>query len=285
MKLLIRQIYHQSCSLRYGLAGIILLALMAGCQSISTTSGGELGVDRQQRMFALLSAQQVDEMADKAYRDTLKASNKKQVLNQDRVTLKRLRAIADKLIAQVGTFRTDALKWDWQVNLITDKQLNAYCMPGGKIIFYSGIIHKLTLTDDEIAAIMGHEMAHALREHGREAMSEAYAVALGKSALYVMFGVNDDALALADTVVNYSLTLPHSRTKEVEADLMGLELMARAGFNPQAAVTLWEKMSKVGGNQPPEFMSTHPNHDTRINGLAAAVHKVNALYQQAKNPQ
>ncbi len=284
MKLWIKQVYTRCYQLRYALAGMVISALVAGCQSISTTSGGMLGIDREQHMFALLSEQQVNEMANIAYGETLKASDKKQVLNQDPVTLQRLRAIADRLIAQTGTFRGDALKWDWQVNLITDKQLNAYCMPGGKIIFYSGIIHQLKLTDDEIAAIMGHEMAHALREHGREAISEAYAVALGKGALLAILGVSDDTLALADTVVNYSLTLPHSRTKEVEADLMGLELMARAGYNPQAAVTLWEKMDKAGGIQPPEFMSTHPSYETRISGLAAAVHKINALYQQPQKP-
>ena len=164
---------------------------------------------------------------------------------------------------------------------MTDKQLNAYCMPGGKIMFYTGIIEQLKLTDDEIAAIMGHEMAHALREHGREAMSEAYAVQFGRDALKIVLGVEEQYMQLADNVVNYALTLPHSRTKEVEADLMGIELMARAGYDPRAAVGLWKKMAAASKQNPPEFMSTHPSHDTRIAGLEASVQKVDHLYRQA----
>ncbi|WP_263322220.1 M48 family metallopeptidase [Endozoicomonas sp. Mp262] len=262
--------------------GLALGLLVSGCQSVSTTSSGAVGIERQQNMFTLLSEKQVNSMAREAYQETVKQAQKAKKLNQDSMTVQRLHRIADRLIAQVGNFRPDARNWQWEINLIADKQLNAYCMPGGKIMFFSGIIDQLKLTDDEIAAIMGHEMAHALREHGREAMSEAYAVKLGRNALQAVFGVESQSLQLADMVVNYALTLPHSRTKEVEADLMGLELMARAGYDPGAAVSLWKKMAKAGGQQVPEFMSTHPSYDTRISGLEASVHKVDHLYKRSK---
>ncbi|MDB2384284.1 M48 family metallopeptidase [Endozoicomonas sp.] len=262
-------------------AALLSGMLLTGCQNVATTSEGVMGIQREQSMLMLLSEKQVNAMAEKAYMDTLQQGKKDHKLNQNTATVKRLKVIADRLVAQVGVFRPDARQWSWEVNLLTDKQLNAYCMPGGKIMFYTGIIDQLKLTDDEIAAIMGHEMAHALREHGREAMSEAYALQLSREAVKILLNIDNQYLRLADDVAQVALTLPHSRTKEVEADLMGLELMARAGYNPQAAVLLWEKMSAVAGQQPLEFMSTHPSHDTRIEGLKASVYKVNHLYKAA----
>lgn len=256
---------------------------ITGCQSVSTTSSGTIGIEREQRMFSMLSEQEVSKMAAQAYKSELAKGKKDKKLNRDQAQLKRLRRIADRLVAQVGIYRQDALNWRWEVNLLTDKQLNAYCMPGGKIMFYTGILKELKLTDDEVAAIMGHEMAHALREHGREAMSQAYAMQLGKDAVSILLGVSPSTLGLADTVTNYALTLPNSRTKEAEADLMGLELMARAGYNPNAAVSLWKKMSGAGGQNVPEFMSTHPAHDTRIAGLEASVPKVEHLYREVRD--
>lgn len=263
--------------------GLSLVLLVSGCQSVSTTNSGAVGVHREQKMFTMLSEQEVNKMSAEAYQEQLAKARKAKVLNQDAENLQRLHRIGDDLIAQVGVFRPDAKNWKWEINLMKDEQLNAYCMPGGKIMFYSGIIDKLKLTDDEIAAIMGHEMAHALREHGREGMSQAYAVAMGRSAVGALLGLDPQLMRLGDTVVNYALTLPNSRTNEAEADLIGLELMARAGYNPQAAVTLWQKMDKEsGGNKPPEFMSTHPANETRIQGLQANIHKVEAYYQQAR---
>ena len=261
--------------------GISAALLLMGCQTVSTTNSGAIGVNREQTMFSLLSEEQVNSMSAQAYKEALSKANEKGSLNQNSAEIKRLRVIADRLVGQVGVFRQDASNWQWEVNLTTDEQLNAYCMPGGKIMFYTGIINKLKLNDDEIAAIMGHEMAHALREHGREAMSQAYGIQLGQDALSILLGVSPDVMNLGSTVVNYALTLPNSRTNEAEADLIGLELMARAGYNPQAAVTLWQKMSAESGQKVPEFMSTHPAHSTRINGLRANIVKVEPLYQRA----
>ena len=261
----------------------LVLSVIAGCQSVSTTQSGAIGVDREQRMLTMLSEKEVNKMSEDAYRQQLALASKKRVLNRDEVTVKRLRKIGEHLIAQVAVFRPDARQWRWEINLMTDKQLNAYCMPGGKIMFYTGIIETLKLSDDEIAAIMGHEMAHALREHGREGMSQAYAVAMGRNAIGALLGVDPQLMQLGDTVVNYALTLPNSRTNEAEADLIGLELMARAGYNPEAAITLWQKMEKASeGQSPPEFMSTHPANETRIQGLRHNLPKVTPLYKSAK---
>ncbi|MGB0361150.1 MAG: M48 family metallopeptidase, partial [Endozoicomonas sp.] len=151
-------------------------------------------------------------------------------------------------------------------------------------VFYTGIL-PVAENEAAVAAIMGHEMAHALREHGREAMSQAYGVQLGQNALSLLLGISPDVISLGSAVVNYALTLPNSRTNETEADLLGLELMARAGYNPQAAVSLWQKMSARSGQKMPEFMSTHPAHSTRINGLRANIVKVQPLYQKAISTQ
>lgn len=254
---------------------------MTGCTSTNTTSGGAVGVERKQYMFSMLSEQEVNNMYAEAYAETLKEAQAQGALvSKSDKQMKRLQTIADRLIAQVGTFRPDAKNWKWEVNLIRSDEINANCGPGGKIIFYTGIIDTLQLTDDEIAAIMGHEIAHALREHGRESMSKAYGVGAA-SEVAGMFGVKTDNINLAQTGVNYLMTLPNSRTNENEADLIGLELSARAGYNPEAAVTLWQKMNKLGGSGP-EFMSTHPSNDNRIASLQAAMPKVTPLYQAAK---
>ena len=264
-----------SCALGAGL-------LLAGCQSVNTTSGGAVGVERKQYMFSMLSSQEVDQMYAQSYQKTVGEASSKGVLDKTSSDAKRVQAIADRLIAQAPTFRPDAAQWKWEVNLIKSDELNANCGPGGKIFFYTGLIDSLKLTDDEIAAIMGHEIAHALREHGREAMSKAYGIEMAKQGAGALFGLGQDSLALADTVANYGMTLPNSRANENEADLIGLELAARAGYNPNAAITLWNKMTKASEGSPPEFMSTHPASTSRIAALQAAIPKVMPLYEQAK---
>ncbi|EJM63964.1 Peptidase family M48 [Pseudomonas sp. GM49] len=256
--------------------------LLTGCQSVNTTSGGAVGVERKQYMFSMLSSQEVDQMYAQSYQKTVGEASSKGVLDKTSNEARRVQVIADRLIAQAPTFRPDAAQWKWEVNLIKSDELNANCGPGGKIIFYTGLIDTLKLTDDEIAAIMGHEIAHALREHGREAMSKAYGIEMAKQGAGALLGLGQDTMALADTVANYGMTLPNSRANENEADLIGLELAARAGYNPNAAITLWNKMSKVSEGAPPEFMSTHPASASRIAALQAAIPKVMPLYEQAR---
>jgi Zn-dependent protease with chaperone function len=256
--------------------------LLAGCQVVNTTSGGVVGVERKQYMFSMLSTQEVNQMYAQSYQQTLGEASSKGVLDKTSNNAKRLRTIANRLIAQAPRFRPDAAQWQWEVNLIKSPELNANCGPGGKIIFYSGIIEKLKLTDDEIAAIMGHEMAHALREHSREAMSKAYGVSLAKQGAGALLGLGEGGMAMADAAVEYGMTLPNSRGNENEADLLGLELAARGGYNPNAAISLWQKMSAANEGAPPEFMSTHPSSNSRIAALQAAIPKVMPLYEQAR---
>ncbi len=263
-------------TLRSGLL-LSLCLLMTACAS--TTGGGAIGLDRKQ--FLMVSSSEVEAAALQAYRGELGQAAKAGKLNTEKATLERIRVIADRLIPQVAVFRPDALQWQWEVNLETNPELNAYCAPGGKIMFFTGIISKLSLTDDEIAAIMGHEMAHALREHGRERMSQAMAQQLGIQLGAQVLGMQDKA-QLAQMGANLLFTLPNSRGQESEADVAGLELMARAGFNPQGAVTLWQKMSQAGGGGGPAFLSTHPSGPQRISELQAKIPAVMPLYQKAK---
>ncbi|AYN14411.1 peptidase M48 [Pseudomonas monteilii] len=256
--------------------------LLAGCQAVNTTSGGAVGVQRQQYMFSMLSTDEVNQMYAQSYQQTLGEASSKGVLDKSSADAKRVQVIANRLIAQAPKFRPDAAQWNWEVNVIKSDELNANCGPGGKIIVYTGLIDQLKLTDAEIAAVVGHEIAHALREHSREAMSKAYGVQMARQGAGALLGLGEGSMAMADAVVNYSMTLPNSRANENEADLIGLELSARAGYDPNAAITLWNKMSKASEGAPPEFMSTHPASESRIASLQAAIPKVMPLYQAAK---
>lgn len=257
---------------------VILPLALAACTT--STQQGATGIKRQQLL--LLPASQVDAMALESYQTELKTARSKSSLNTDKTNLERIRRIADRLIPQVAVFRTDAATWQWEVNLETRNELNAYCSPGGKIMFFTGIINQLKLTDDEIAAIMGHEMAHALREHGRERMSQAYAQQTGMSLLGALTGMSASTGQVVQVAAQLALTLPHSRGQESEADIMGLELLARAGYNPNAAVSLWQKMAKATGGGSGSFTSTHPSSSERIAGLQAAIPTVMPLYEQAR---
>jgi predicted Zn-dependent protease len=269
---------------------IALLAgstLLAGCATTQTTQSGTVGVQRKQ--FMMLSSKQVDGMAAQSYVQTLKEADTKKTLNTNVQETERVRTIAKRLIAQTTVFRPDAANWKWEVNVQESKELNAYCMPGGKIMVYSGLIEKLNTTDDELASVMGHEISHALREHGRERMSEAYAQQIGLLGLAAIVGATtnnkNNAAATAQVgaaVAAVALTLPHSREQEREADRMGLELSARAGYDPNAAVSLWRKMGANGGGKPPEWLSTHPSDESRINDLQKLIPTVMPLYQEAK---
>ncbi|KJK01104.1 peptidase M48 [Pseudomonas sp. 21] len=267
----------------FRVAGLAAALLLTACQQVNTTSGGVVGVDRKQNMFSMLSSAQVDQMYAQSYQQTLGEASKAGKLDASSSDAKRVKAIAARLIPQTGAFRSDAPSWQWEVNVIKSDELNANCGPGGKIIVYTGLIDQLKLTDDELAAVMGHEIAHALREHGREAMSRAYAEQMGLGIGGALLGLGQSSVDMAHQVVEYSLTLPNSRQNENEADLIGLELAARAGYNPNAAMTLWQKMGQASnGEAPPEILSTHPADSTRMANLQAAIPKVMPLYEQAK---
>jgi len=258
---------------------VATLGVTASCQS--TTTGGTVGADRKQ--FLLVSSEQLNQMAAKAYNQLQAESAKKGTLNTDAALTKRVRAIATRITPHTRVFRADAPAWKWEVNTITSKELNAFCMPGGKIMFYSGLIQNLKLTDDEIAVVMGHEIAHALREHSREQVSQAMAaqatIGIGASLL----GLGDLTANLANTAYEALIATRFSRSDESEADRIGLELSARAGYDPRAGITLWKKMlAGNDGGRPPEFLSTHPAETRRIQQIESLLPTVMPLYETAK---
>ncbi|GAA5012344.1 M48 family metallopeptidase [Acinetobacter puyangensis] len=254
------------------------LAFTAGCSSTTLTS--TTGVDRKQ--FLIVSDAEVNSLSAQSYSQLVSQAKSQGALNTNSAQYARLQRIANRLIPQAKVLRPEASSWKWEVNLIKSNELNAFCAPGGKIMFYTGIIDRLNLSDDEIAAIMGHEMAHALREHGRENVSRAYAQQAGLGILAAATGMTEGQAQLASLVSQVGVSLPNSRTQETEADVLGLELMARAGYNPQASVTLWQKMMAANQSGSPQFLSTHPNPANRIQNLQSLIPKVMPLYQQAK---
>jgi predicted Zn-dependent protease len=262
--------------------GVLGLAALGGCQTVQTTAGGAVGVERKQSMSTLISSAEMDASAAKAYSDILGEARKKDRLNRDRAQTERVRAIANRLVPSTAAFRPDAPRWSWEVNVIASDEVNAWCMPGGKIAFYTGLIDKLRVTDDELAAVMGHEIAHALREHGRERASEQMAKQLGVSVLSIALGLGETSVQLTQALLDVTFSLPNSRTHEIEADRIGVELAARSGYDPRAAVSLWQKMGKLGGGSPPQWLSTHPSHETRIRDLQNYSERVMPLYESAK---
>ena len=257
-------------------ASLAVIALLSACAN--TTRPGAVGVNRSQ--FMMISSSEVDRLSAISYNDQAQKAKEKNILVTSGPTYDRLKHIANRLIPQTGEFRDDTRQWNWQLTLIDAPTLNASCAPGGKITFYTGIIEQLNLSDDEIAAIMGHEIAHAIREHGRERASQAMAQSAVTNIAMAAAGGYGSAVSAANQVAQYVLVLPNSRQNESEADAIGLELAARAGYNPQAAISVWKKMIKAtDGKKTPEFLSTHPSGETRIEQLTALMPAVEPLYQ------
>jgi predicted Zn-dependent protease len=260
------------------IAACSTLLLLTGCETVTTTAPGSVGVDRTQTM--LVSEAEIEQGAVQAYTAELDKARQQGQLNADAAQSQRVRSIAERLIRQTPVFRPDAAKWDWTINVQKSDQINAYCMPGGKIMVYSGLIDKLKLSDAELATVIGHEMAHALREHSREAASRMRAEQ-GLGALAQIAGVDAGVVGLAGTVTQLTFDLPHSRVQESEADRIGLELMARAGYDPHAALTLWQKMGQANQGGTPAFLSTHPSDSSRLATLQSLLPRVLPLYEAA----
>jgi predicted Zn-dependent protease len=266
---------------RTGWLGLAALSglFLAACQTVQTTQGGVVGVDREQTM--LVSSDQINQSAVQAYQQVLQEAGKKGDVNRDPAQVQRVRAIAARLTPTTGAFRPDAPAWSWEVNVITSKEVNAWCMPGGKIAVYTGLIDRLKITDDELAAVMGHEIGHALREHGRERASQAMEQSIAVGVLGALAGFGQVGTDLTQQVLNITFSLPNSRLHETEADRIGVELAARAGYDPRAAATLWQKMGQLGSGQPPQFLSTHPSNETRQQDLQVYAQRVMPLYESA----
>jgi predicted Zn-dependent protease len=233
----------------------------------------------------MISSSEVNRLSAVGYNEQNQKAKEKNILVTSGQTYDRLKTIANRLIPQAESFRDDTKQWDWRLTLIDAPVLNATCAPGGKITFYTGIVEQLNLNDDEIAAIMGHEIAHALREHGRERVSQAMAQNLAVNVAMAAAGGYGGVISAANQVAYYVFTLPNSRENESEADAIGLELAARAGYNPIGAITVWQKMIKATKDKrSPEFLSTHPSGETRIEQLSALMPAVEPLYKAAPKP-
>ncbi len=249
----------------------ILLAVgLVACQA-NPVSG--------RKQLVLVSEKQAQSSSAQAYAQTLSEAQKKGKLSTNAALNSRVKRITDRLIVQAGNMYPPSRDWKWSVAVIDEPTLNAWCMPGGKMAIYTGIIDKLKLSDDEIAQIMGHEISHALLGHGRERMSRAMAMEGGMMLGSIVAGRDLSVLA---PVADIALTLPNSREGETEADRYGIELAARAGYDPHAAVRLWEKMSQASGNGPPQFLSTHPSPSNRMQTLDALVPQMMPIYQKAR---
>jgi predicted Zn-dependent protease len=232
----------------------------------------------------VVSAEQLEQAANQQYRQMLQqASSKKALGPPEHPQVVRLRAIAQRITPHAPECNADARNWKWEVNLLGSQELNAFCMPGGKIAFYFGILSKLQLDDDEVAAIMGHEVSHALLEHARERMGKTSATRLGIELGAALFGLGNAGRMVGD-LGGQLLTLKFSRDDESEADALGLILAAKAGYNPRAGVTLWQKMLEASKGAPPQWLSTHPSGEARIREIENRLSVVEPIYAAAQKP-
>jgi predicted Zn-dependent protease len=229
----------------------------------------------------LVSEASVEQSAQQAYLGEVQKAEAGGKLNADPELASRIHRITDKLIPVTATFRPDAPNWKWEVNTLTTREMNAYCMPGGKIMVYTGLVENLHLSDGEIATVLGHEISHALREHTRERVSRAYEEQVALIGVEVLIGAGPGTTELADQIASATFELPHDRQQEAEADVMGLELMARAGYDPHEAISLWKKMMAAEKSEPPQFLSTHPASANRIAHLERHMPQVLPLYMAA----
>jgi len=263
--------------------------LLAGCNERPAPQRDGVEVGKNSAFTKLVSAEQVEKTAEQQYTQLqMQAASKHALLPRDHPQVQRLQAIARKIIPHALAWNPRAQDWKWSVSVINSPQVNAFCMPGGKIAFYTGILDRLQLSDDEVAMVMGHEMAHALREHARERMGKGAVTQgvarVGGAVVAAWLGVDP---RLTDGVARGGanlLALEFSRSDESEADLVGLELAARAGYDPRAGVSLWQKMSAASKGAPPQWLSTHPSGKTRIAEIEKNLPKVLPLYERARSP-
>ena len=260
---------------------LLVMAVDAGAaMAREPETDGGVKIGRASLLRKLVSAEKLERTAELQYADlTQKASAKNALLPESHPQVQRLRNIADRLLPFADKFNERAKDWKWKGSVINSKMINAFCMPGGKIAFFTGIVEKLQLTDDEAAMVMGHEIAHALREHARARAAKSTLTNVGVLAVGILVGGNYGELArLGGGLMN----LKFSRNDETEADLVGMELAARAGYDPRAGVTQWEKMSATAKKAPPAWFSTHPSSASRVETIKANLKDVMPLYDKAK---
>ena len=252
--------------------GLFAMCALAGCEQNPVTGRTQL---------MIVSEEQAQAASVQAYAKTVSDAQGKRRLDSDPARTARVRAITSQLVAQAKVLAPSTAGWAWEVHVIDDPNVNAWCMPGGKMAVYAGLIDRLAPTDDELAQVMGHEISHALLQHGRERMSRAVATNVALQVGSVAAGVDLTGL---ESVAMVALELPNSRGAELEADKLGLELAAKSGFHPESAVTLWQKMAKAsgGGARTPQWLSTHPSDETRIAQLRALVPQMMPYYEASR---
>ena len=263
------------------LAVVALAAgLMPGTAAAAEDDGG-VKVPRRSIFRNLVSADTVEKSALVQYNEmTRQAFQQRKLLDGKDPAVVRVRRIAKDLLPHTLKFNERAKDWDWEVNVFDSPSMNAFCMPGGKIAVFTGIIDKLALTDDEIAVIMGHEMGHALWEHARERTAKVNITSIGSRVVgALLFGQAGELIGAAGSSL---AALKFSRNDETEADLIGMELAARGGYDPRAGISLWTKMSKAAGGAPPQWLSTHPSGGARIQTFEDNLKDVLPLYERAK---
>jgi predicted Zn-dependent protease len=269
------------------LSGLIASAGAAVAQRAPEATediGVSRDVGRSSRLAQLVPAEQLENQAAQQYLMLKNGYGARHALApEDHPQLRRLRAIARRIVPYAPPWNERARQWRWEVSLLLSPELNAFCMPGGKIAFYSGILRKLQLSDDEVATIMGHEVAHALREHARKRMGQTTVTRGVLEIGSALLGLGSIGRTVADAG-GQLLTLKFSRGDESEADIVGLDLAARAGYDPEAGLSLWHKMTQASQGAPPQWMSTHPASETRIRDIEGVLPKVRPLYERAEKP-
>ncbi len=279
---------HRRRRLSLGLLAGSSLGALGACAApgSATARAPAEGIDvgKRSSFVKLVPAEQVEQAAAQQFVQMQNQARQKRALApDDHPQLLRLRYIAQRMIPFAPAWNPRAQQWRWEVILIGSPEINAFCMPGGKIAFFWGILSKLQLSDDEVAMIMGHEMAHALREHARERMGKSFATRGALELGSALLGLGSTGQLLAG-MGEQLLTLVFSRDDESEADLVGMDLAARAGYDPAAGITLWQKMGQASKGGPPEFLSTHPKGPTRIKDIEQALPRVEPLYARAPKP-
>ncbi len=253
----------------------MIAVLLSGCNKVPISGRNQLN---------LVSDSEVLQSSLASYRDYMsKATKSTQTVKSAQVTRvgQRIAAATEAYLNANGM--SDQVKnFAWEFNLVKDSQLNAFCMPGGKIVVYEGIMNIVT-SDDELAVVLGHEVAHAVAKHSNERLSQQKALQYGGAILGAITQNSSQATqSLASTVfglgANYGVMLPFSRKHETEADNIGLVLMTMAGYNPDCALTFWQKMSANGSNAKAEFLSTHPSDATRIANIQKQLPQVKQKY-------
>jgi predicted Zn-dependent protease len=261
-------------------AGLMLvMALGTAIPAVAKEPDGVVIGNKSIFRYAV-SAGTIEQQSNVQYEEmTRQAASKRALLPSDHPQTQRMRAIAQRLLPYANKFNERAKDWKWEINVLDSPQVNAFCMPGGKIAVFTGILTKLQLTDDEAAMVMGHEIGHALYEHARVRAGKQMALGAGRAVAGLIFGQLGDIVGAG---AGSLATLKFSRGDETQADLIGLELAARAGYDPRAGVTLWQKMSKASQGAPPQWMSTHPSGETRIKAIKDHLPEVIGLYEKAK---